>query len=96
MLQDLEVGDGLAELLALLGVGDGRLVEDLEAADGFGAERGDGVVDDLLDQRQAAIDLADHGVGADGDVLEIDFRRAQAIDGGIVARGDALGGSSAR
>ena len=60
-------------------------------AAGFGADRGDGLVDHLLDQRQAVVGLADQAGGRHLDVLERDLRGAQAVDGRIVARRDALG-----
>ena len=59
-------------------------------AAGLGAQGDDGFIGDLLDQRQAAPSIADHGVRADRDIVEMDFRSAATIDRRVVARGDAL------
>ena len=59
----LPIGD--AELLARLEVVDRQLVQRRHRADGLGAERGDRLVDDALDQRQRRARLAEQRVGAD-------------------------------
>ena len=51
--------------------------------------RGGGLVDDLLDQRQAGALAAKQRIGRDRDILEIDFRGAAAVNGRIVTADDA-------
>ena len=90
VLEHLEVADRLAELLALLGVIERRGVEHAGQAAGFGADGGGGFIDDLFDERQGAAGGADDMFGADRDIFEIDFRGGRAIDGRVIAAGDAL------
>jgi hypothetical protein len=65
VLQGLELADRHAELLARLEVLEGDFVERRHDADGLGAERGIGVVDRALDERQGAAGGSDQGLGAD-------------------------------
>ncbi len=91
MRQRLELADGLAELLARFGIFRGRIEQHLHRAASLGAMGGDGFVGHLLDQRKTVIDGSDGIGGRNFDILERDFRGAQAIDGRIIARGDAFG-----
>ena len=91
VLQHLELADRHAELLAGLDVFQGRGVDRIHATRGLGTERHDGAVDRVLDHREGAVDLAQHSVGADRDLVEGGFRGAQRVLGRIVAARDALG-----
>src|SRR5258708_7847460 len=70
VLQHLELADRHAELLARLDVLERGGVDRIHAAGGLGAERHDGSRDRVLDHREGAIDLAQHRVGADRDLVE--------------------------
>ena len=79
VLQHLERADRAAELLAGLQVFQRQVLHRLHRADRLGAQRGDGFVDDVLDQRQGVV--ADQVVGADADVGQGQFRGALAVLG---------------
>ena len=89
MLDHLEIADGLAELLALLGIIQRGGVQHLQHAAGFGAQGGGGFINHGLDQRQRF--FAQHMFGAHGDIFEIDFAGRSAVHGQVIAAGDALG-----
>src|SRR3546814_10956437 len=55
----------------------------------LGADRDRRFVDDLLDQVDASPLTAEQRVAGDRDILEINLRRAVAVDGRIVAADDA-------
>ena len=80
VLQRLERANRLAELPALLEVAE-RAGECLLAQSGqLGGDRGAAHVEHAFEQRPAAIDLADHGIGVDLDAIEADTRRIVGID----------------
>ena len=91
MLQHLELADRHAELLAGLDVFQGRRVDRVHAAGRLGAQRHDGMIDRILDHAEGVIDLAQHRVGADRDLVEGELRGAQRVLGRVVAARDALG-----
>ena len=62
---NLELADGLAELLARLAILHRVLVQHLHAAHRFSAHRQNAFVDHLFEQRQAAALLAEQSVRAD-------------------------------
>jgi hypothetical protein len=86
VLQGLELADRRAELLARLQVVERDFVERGHDADGFGAERGVGVIDGALDQRQGAAGGADQGLGADLHCVEAEVRGARAVLGRVAAQ----------
>ena len=68
MLQGLERADRLAELLALLEVGE-RAAERLLAQSGqLGGDGGAADIERGFENRPTVIDLADHGIGVDLDL----------------------------
>ncbi len=60
-------------------------------ADRLGAQRGASVVNDALDQSEAIIRVADHGIRADLNAGEGDVGGVQAVLGRVGLLGDALG-----
>ena len=74
-LDALEVGDRLAELLALLDVALGVVEGALRDAEGLGRDRDAGVVQGLHRRGEAGALLADHAVGRDANVVEVDLAR---------------------
>ena len=80
MLQRLEFADQLAELLALLQIGDGAAEHLLAEADHFGGDRAAADIEHAFQQRTALIDLAEHAVGVDLDIVELDPRRVVRVD----------------
>ena len=91
VLQHLELADRHAELLAGLDVVERRGVDRVHAAGGLGAQRHDGTVDRLFHGREGVVDLAQHGVGADRDLVEGQFGSAQRILRRVIATAEALG-----
>ena len=86
VLERLELADGLAELLALLGIVH-RAFEQLAGNAGpFGADRDGGFIDDPLDQVDPA---GQQRIAGDGAVFEVDFRRAEAVNRGVIAARNA-------
>ena len=79
VLEYLEVCQAVIELLALLRVGHGILVQNLHRTDGFRRKGQNAVDGNVLQQRKAAIQLAQHIVGMDEDVLEGDFGRLLTV-----------------
>jgi hypothetical protein len=86
-LHALEVGDGLAELLALLDVGDRGVERALRDADGLRADHRAGVVERLERGEEAGALLADHPVGRDAAVLEVDLAGRRALDAELALLG---------
>ena len=70
-LHTLEVADRLAELLAVLGVGDRGVQRALRDADGLRADRRAGVVQRRQRGLEAGARLADDPVARDAAVLEV-------------------------
>ena len=62
VLQGLEAADRHAELFSRLQIFDGGFQQFVHQADGLGAHRGARFVDHALDQRQAVLGIADHGI----------------------------------
>jgi hypothetical protein len=91
VLQGLERADHLAELGAGLDVVQGDLEGGRGRAQHFGGQAGIGAVQHRLQDRPALADFAQHGVGADLDLVEGDLGRAAAVDQGQVGAGHALG-----
>ena len=91
MLQRLEFADQLAELLALLQVGDGAAEHLFAQAHHFGSHRAAADVEHAFQQRSALIDLAEHAVGIDLDIAEFNARRIVRIDHHGALDGEALG-----
>ncbi len=89
VLQGLELADRRAELLARLEVFERDFVERGHDADGFGAERGVGVIDGALDQRQGAAGGADQGLGCDLHAVEAEVRGARAVLGRVASQAEA-------
>ena len=72
-LQALELRDRLAELLALLGVAERVVERALGDADGLGGDGDPGVVEGPHRGLEAGALRADHPVGGDPDVVEVDL-----------------------
>ena len=70
MLQRLEFADQLAELLAFLEVLDGAAEHFFAQAHHFGGDRAAADIEHAVEQRGALIDLAEHAVGIDLDIVE--------------------------
>ncbi len=87
VLQHLERPDRPAELLAGFQVFQRQVLHRLHRADRLGAERGDRLVDHVLDQRQRVV--AEQVVGGDTGVGQGQFRGALAVLGRVAAAGDA-------
>ncbi len=92
VLEHLEAANRHAELLALTRIFNRHRVGDLHRSAGLGAQRGDGFIRHQLDQRQPCALFPDQGIGRDRHLFEIDFRRAAAIKGFVIAGDDAGGG----
>ena len=84
MLQNLELTDGLSELLTGLAVLNRGLVQHFHRANRFGANTKNTVVDTDFEQREPATDFADHSTGVDGHILERDFRGTATINRRVV------------
>ena len=80
MLQRLEFSDRLAELLALLEVADRAAEHFLADADHFGGDRATADIKHAFQKLMTLVDLAEHAVGIDLDVVELDPRRVVRID----------------
>ena len=78
VLDELEVGEGLAELAALLDVVDGQVKQLLGGADRPGAEADAAVVEDLHRDAEAVAGLAEDVLGGDADVLEVEAAQVVA------------------
>ncbi len=94
-LDALEVGDRLAELLAFLDVALGVVEGALGDAEGLGRDGDAGVVQGLHRGGEAGALGADHAVGGDADVVEVDLAGRGALDAELLLRGaegDALVG----
>ena len=85
-LQSLEVGDRLAELLPLLGVGQRVVDRALRDADGLGGDGDPGVVEGAHRGLEAGALLADHPVGGDPDLVEVDLAGGAALDAELLLR----------
>ena len=69
-----------AELLALLEVIDGSPEHPLGYPDHFGGDRAAADIEHALQESAALIDLAEHAIGVDFDVIEPDPRGVVRID----------------
>src|ERR1700730_320578 len=75
MLQRLEFADRLAELLALLEIADGAGEHLLAQSHHFRRHRAAADIQQTFKKRITLIDLAEHMIGVDLDIVEIDARR---------------------
>src|SRR6516164_2779555 len=89
MLQHLEAADRHAELFARAQIVEGQFVHRRHGAHRLGAERRHGFVGNALDHRVGGARLPEHGVGAGLHVGERHVGGTHAVDGRIVAVGDA-------
>jgi hypothetical protein len=92
-LDALELGDRLAELLALLDIAGGVVERALGDAQRLGGDGDPGVVEGLHRRGEAGALLADHAVGGDADVVEVDLAGRRALDAELLlggAEGHAL------
>src|SRR5258707_14086481 len=80
MLQRREFADRLAELLALLEVADRAAEPLLAEPDHFGSHRAPADIEHAVQELMALVDLAEHAVGIDLDIVEGDPRRVVRID----------------
>ena len=80
VLERLEFADQLAELLALLEIVDGHRRCARGDADQLGRGARAAGVERALQRRPAAVDLADHRVGVELDIVEGQPRRFRAVD----------------
>ena len=80
VLKRLELADQLAELLALLEVIEGHRRRARGDADQLGRRAGASRAERPLQRLPAAIDLADHRVGVELDIVEGQPRRLRAVD----------------
>jgi len=86
VLQHLELADRLAELLALFDVVERALVQLVAHPAGLAADRHGRFVGEQFDQVDPAGDVR---ITGDGDVLEVDLARLEAVDGRVIAAHDA-------
>ena len=75
------------ELLALLGVAEGEVEGALGDADGLRGDRDPGVVEGLHRGLEAGALVADHPVGGDPDVVEVDLAGRAALDAELLLLG---------
>src|SRR6202012_1678779 len=80
MLQRLELADRFAELLALLEIADGAAEDLFAETDHFRGHRAAADIEHALQQAMALIDLAEHAIGINLDMIEHDSRRIVRID----------------
>jgi len=80
MLQRLERADRHVELDALLQVFDGGVEQPLGDTEHLGAERDAAAVENLFEQFGALARLAEHGIGADRNILQDDARSIARVD----------------
>ena len=91
MLQRLEFADQLAELLALLEIRHGAAEHLVAQPHHFGGDRAAADIEQIVQQRPAGIDLAEHAVGVDLDIVELDARRVVRVDHDGALGRNALG-----
>ncbi len=91
MLQRLELADRLAELLAILEIGHGAAEHLLAQPHHFGGDDATSDIEHIIQQRGALIDLAEHAIGGDLDLIEFDPRGVMGIDHHRALDRDALG-----
>ena len=92
MLDELEVGEGPAELLPPGHVGHGRLEAGLSEPGAAGADVEPPAVDALQGQREAPADLAKHVLRRDDDAVELDVARRDRADRQLRPLGHAVAG----
>ena len=90
ILQRLEGADGNAELLARLGVLDGRLQQSLERADCLGGDGGDAHVVDGEERIERGAFLPHQGFASYEYVLQDDIRGAAPVERSVRLQRDAL------
>src|SRR6185437_4554258 len=91
VLERLEFADSLAELLSFLQIIH-RASEHLFAqADHFGRDRAAPDIEDAFEQRKALIDFAEHMIGGDFDIVELDPRGIVRVDHDGALGRNALG-----
>ena len=90
VLQRLKLADPLAELLALLEIVYRAGEHLLAQANHFGGDRAASDIDDALQQRAPLIDLAEHLIGIDFDIVERNPRGIVGIDHDGAFRRNAL------
>src|SRR5690606_27975461 len=92
-LQALEVGDPLAEGLALLDVAEGEVERTLRDADRLGTDRDAGVVEGAQGVLETLTRVADQVLAGDADVVEEELPGRRSLDAHLLlllAEGEAL------